>query len=170
MKLTNRERYVAVGAAGLVALFAFHQLAVRPALGRIETLERVIPERSRTVEKLRALSAEHRALQEELGRFSRAAGQSSGTGMLSQMEQIASDCRLASNIASMRPGTTRPAGTFAESSVEIRLEGVSIKQLVDFLRRVQSVQSPTVRSLQIRQSAKTPSLLDADVQLAALAP
>jgi len=88
--------------------------------------------------------------------------------MLSRMERIASDCLLARNITSMKPRTTRPAGTFSESTVEIRFEGVSIKQLVDFLRRVRAAQSPTVRSLEIRQSAKTPSLLDADVQLAAL--
>ena len=168
MRLTRRERYAAIGAAGVVVLFAFHQLAVRPALDRIETLERVIPGKSRTVEKLRALSGEYRVLQEQLGELNRAAGKSDGPGMLSQMEQIASDCMLAGNIASMKPGTTRPAGTFGESSVEIRFEGVSIKQLVDFLQRVRVAQSPTVRSLEIRQSAKTPSLLDADIQLAEL--
>jgi len=169
MKLTSRERYAAAGAAALVALVAFHQLAVRPAIERIETLERVMPEKTRAMERLRALSAEHRSLQKQLDDVGRAAGQSDAAGMLSQIEQIASDCRLAGNVASMKPGTTRPAGSFTESSLEIRLEGISIKQLVDFLQRVQAAESPAVRSLQVRQSPKTPSLLDADVQLAALA-
>jgi len=168
MRLTRRERYAAIGAALLVVLFAFHQLAVRAALDRIKTLERVIPGKSRTVEKLRALSDEYRTLQEQLNELNRSACQPDGPGMLSRMERIASDCLLARNITSMKPRTTRPAGTFSESTVEIRFEGVSIKQLVDFLRRVRAAQSPTVRSLEIRQSAKTPSLLDADVQLAAL--
>jgi len=170
MKLTSRERYAAVGAAALAALVAFHQLAVRPAAERIETLERVIPEKARALERLHALSAEHRALQKQLDEMRRNAGQFDGAGILSQMEQIASECQLAGNLTSMKPGTGRPGGSFTESSLEIRLEGVSIKQLVDFLQRVQSAEAPAVRSLRIRQSPKTPSLLDADVQLAALAP
>ena len=73
IRLTHRERWLVVGLTVFAAGWALFVLAARPAIDRIDTLSRVIPEKSRTLQELRAKTTQYLALQTGLDNLKRKA-------------------------------------------------------------------------------------------------
>ena len=170
MQLTRRERLAVFCAAAVIGILAVDQLAAEPALRRIETLQRVSTEKQLALGKLRARSAEYLELQEKLSEIrERIATRPGGGGMLSTLEQAGKDCGLTASIVYIKPSTAAINDTYTEAGVELKLEAVSLKQVTQFLRRVEaSGWFLGVKALHIRESAREPALLDAVILISSV--
>jgi len=102
--LTARERWFTIGTAVLVAAWISFAFVISPALERMETLKRVIPEKEKTLQQLRTRSAQYRALQAGLDGLERATDASNAPfELVTFLESVAADLRLHRNITAMKP-------------------------------------------------------------------
>jgi len=170
MQLRRRDKVVVLGGIGGLALLMVIQFGVRPALGQISTLRRVVRDKHEILAQMQAKTLEYRMLQAEVGRLgSTIAGQQEGRRILSTVEGIRKASGLPDNVLSLKPSTAPINAEYQQTIVEIRMEGVTLAQLITFLAQLDSLNLVGgVRSLDIRTAERSAGLLRAVIQLTTL--
>ena len=167
IRLTRREKLLAIALAIFAAgclLFAF---AIKPALARTKTLRRVISEKQDELGKLRATSNEYIFLRDSLDNVrAKVASQDKGFELLPFLESLIREHGLAKKVATMKQQIL-PLGTNqSETIVEVKLENLTLKQLVDFLRKVESSQPLAgTKSLYIKKNLTNTEMLDSVIEI-----
>jgi len=167
IRLTRRERILAIALAVLAGGWALFAIAVKPAIERTKTLRRVTGEKQDELEKLRARSNEYISLHNNLDKIrTRIASQEKGFELLPFLETLIRKQDLSQKVATMKQQVLKAGAGHSETIVEIRLENLTLKQLVDFLRNVESsnVLAKT-KSLYIKKDPTNPELLDSVVEI-----
>ena len=171
MRLSQREKQMVISGIALLVLFVLFQAVVKPAVGRLETLGRVVPDKQETLTQLHSKSEEYLALQQEIGHLrDRISSQRNDFAILSFLEDIEKECGLVKNVVGLKPATTTYANNlYVERSVEIKLENVSLQQITQFLLRIESDKASVgVKALHMRTAVKNSALLDATIQFTTL--
>ena len=167
IRLTPREKLLII-AVGICAVgWVVFTFAVKPALGRIETLSRVIPEKQQELRRLRARSDEYVFLRDSLDNLrTTVASQEKGFELLPFLESLTEQCGLSKKVATMKQQGAQLESSYYETIVEIKLENLTINQLVEFLWKVESsnVLAKT-KSLYIKKSPTNTDLLDSVVEI-----
>lgn len=165
MQLTKRERLLAAGLVLGVGVWALYGLALRPATERIQTLQRLLPEKQAQLRDLQAKSAQYVALRNEFAQTrARLADQEPNFELLPYLERMIEQHKLSKNVGRMEPDTVQSQPDYSETIVTIDLHDISLKQLVDFLTAVETTKSNVrVGTLNIRKNAKSDALLDSTV-------
>lgn len=173
VRLTNRELLVATGLAVLVTAWALFALVVRPAIERLETLNRVIPEKQSDLERLAADADEYVALRDSIGSLrAEMDSQDETFELLPFAESLVEECGLTENVLTMKPMRRQPSQletSYRETIVEIEMEKMTIGQLFDFLWKIESsdVLANTKR-LYIKKNSTDAGLLDSTVEISNL--
>ncbi|MCJ7729776.1 MAG: type II secretion system protein GspM [Sedimentisphaerales bacterium] len=170
MRLTSRERWLAGGLAALIAAVAFTAFCVAPAVERINTLNRVLPEKQKTLQDLSAKSREYLTLRAGLDNLEK---QSAPGGkefeLPAFLESMTNELGIAKKVAQMKRQMLQLDPKCSEVIVEVKLENVMLKQLVDFLLKTKSSSHfLQVKNLYIEKSRTDPALLDAVIQISTL--
>jgi len=165
--LTKRERTLALGLAAAVSVSALYVVVIRPTCYRIQTLERIIPEKQSELHTLEAKSVEYTAMRKGFEDFqAKAAAQDPNFQLLTYLEKLLEKHELTKNLVTMAPDAVRLQGDYSETVVKIELDGVSLKQLVGFLREIEASQiCAQVGSLHIRKNPTSDSLLDSAIEV-----
>ena len=170
MRLMRREIWLAAGLVALVVIWAIFAFGVSPALERIETLNRVIPEKQSELELLRAKTAEFVALRggiEDLR--TKIASQEQAFELLPFLDSLIAECGLTRNVVTMKPQTSQLGSNYRETVVEIKMESLTLRQLFDFLLKLQSSKVlATTKRLYIEKNLTDASLLDSQVEISNL--
>ena len=167
ISLTRREKLLALALvifAGGCLLFAF---AIKPALARTKTLRRVISEKQDELGKIRATSNEYIFLRDSLDNVrAKVASQDKGFELLPFLESLIREHGLAKKVATMKQQVL-PLGTNqSETVVEVRFENLTLKQLVDFLRKVESSKVlAKTKSLYIKKNLTNTEMLDSVIEI-----
>lgn len=165
--LTQREKLLSVSLmifAGLWALFVF---AIKPTFARIETLNRVISEKQNELQKLCARSKEYIFLRGSLADLhTKVASQEKSFELLPFLELLIQECGLTKQVATMKQRVLPLDPSYYETIVEIKLENLTLRQLVDFILKVESsdVLAKT-KSLYIKRNPADTDLLDSVVEI-----
>ena len=139
MRLMRREIWLATGLGALVVIWAIFAFGVSPALERMETLNRVIPEKLSELELLRAKTAEFVALRGGIeGLRTKIASQEQTFELLPFLDSLIAECGLTQNVVTMKPQTSQLGSNYRETVVEVKMEGLTLRQLFDFLLKLQS--------------------------------
>jgi type II secretory pathway component PulM len=172
MRLTYREHVLIAGGVVLMAGWALFAFGIRPALERIETLNRVIPEKESELERLRIDAREYVALREEMeGLHAKIASQEKTFELLPFIESLVQECGLAQNVLAIEPVASQPEGDYQEIVVEIEMENVTLRQLCDFLWKVRSSKVVTsAKRIYIKKNFANPDRLDSQVEIRNLKP
>ena len=170
MRWTPRERWLVVSLAILIGAWMLFTLGMRPAVERIETLNRVIPEKQRTLQQLRTKSTQYLALQTALQNLkSRANAEEKEFELLTFLESTTTDLRLAKKVTTMKQEVPQLDSNYTETVVEVKLENIILKQLVEFLLNIKSSNHLLrIKSLYIRKSGTNPNFLDSVIQVSTL--
>lgn len=170
MRLTHRERWFVVSVAILIAAWLIFALGIRPAVERIEVLNRVIPEKQRALQELRAKSVKYLALQAGLDSLKRQANVGEEEfELLAFLESITTELRLAKKVTTMKQEVLRLNSNYSETVVEVKLESVTLKQLVEFLVRIKSSNHILrIKSLYTKKNTSSPDLLHTVIQISTL--
>ncbi|HUW19182.1 MAG TPA: type II secretion system protein GspM [Sedimentisphaerales bacterium] len=170
MRLTRRERWLVFGLGAFITAWALYVLAVRPAVERIETLNRVIPEKQKQLQELRVKSAGYLAMRARLDSLKKeAASMEKGFELLSFLESVTKEHDLAKNVATMKQQVLQLDSQCSETIVEVKLENVTLKQLIEFLLETKSPRRfLRIKSLYAQKNSTNPNLLDAVIQISAL--
>jgi len=167
IRLTRREKLLAlvlvIFAAGCL-LFAF---AIKPALARTKTLRRVISEKQDELEKLRATSKEYVVLRDRLENVrAKVASQDKEFELLPFTESLIREHGLENKVAAMNQQILDLGQSHSQTIVEIKLENLTLKQLVDFLRKIESSQAlAKIKSLYIKKNMINTEMLDSVIEI-----
>ncbi len=165
--LTKRERMLALSLAAGTSLLALYAMVIRPTEQRIQTLERLIPEKQSELHALEAKSVEYIALCKGFEDFrAKAASQDPNFQLLPYLETLLDKHGLAKNVVNMAPDTLQLQSDYAETVVKIDLDGVSLKQLVAFLKEIETAKvCAQIGSLHIRKNPTSEALLDSTIEI-----
>jgi len=155
----KERRILFLGGVG-VALILFFGVVVFPLSRQRGEIEQRIEKKREELKEMMVLS--HRI--DDSGPASAARGEvPSGFSILSYLEGLADQSRIREKIEYMKPGSSDAKGKGKELSVEVKLKGVSIDELVDYLFRIeQGGQRPLlVRRMMVRSRFSNPRELDA---------
>jgi len=170
MRLTHRERRLIVGLVVVVGAWVLFALGIRPAIERIATLNRAIPEKQRVLEELRTKNAEYLALRASLDSYKeKAASAEKGFELLTFLESITTELRLAKKVAKMKQEVSQLDSNYCETIVVIELESLTLKQLVEFLLKNKSSDHLSrIKSLYAKKNTTNPNLIDTVIQISTL--
>jgi predicted nuclease of restriction endonuclease-like (RecB) superfamily len=170
MRLTRRERSLAVGLIVLVICWVLFVFGIRPAAERIETLNRVIPEKQKELEELRTKSTQYLTLQAGLDDYKRkAASEEKGFELLSFLESINDQLHLAEKVVAMKQQVIQLDSSYCEIIVETEMENLTLKQLMDFLLKIKSSNHLLqIKSLYTKKNTANTNLLDSVIQVSTL--
>lgn len=172
MNLTKREKQIiAAGAVLLMLIVAFH-FFVRPAIRRVRTLRRVLSDKRQVLGELRAKSQEYNAISRELEKIRLEMGrQPEERKILSYVERVQKDCGLMQKALSMKPSTMMVNDVYEETTIEIKLQSITLEQLIQFLLKIESSELTIgIRTLDIKRGVRDSRLLDTTVKLVSLSP
>jgi type II secretory pathway component PulM len=155
------------GLAIFIASWSLFTVAVKPALARIETLDRVIPENQQELEKVRAISEKYILLSSRLDNLhTNIASQKETIELLPFLESLIDECGLARNLETMKRDVLQIDSNYSETIVEVRLESLSLGELVDFLHKVKSSQvRARIKSIYIKRNMANKNLIDSVVEI-----
>jgi len=169
--LTHRKYWLIAGLIAVVAWTSF-AFAIRPAIERINTLNRVIPEKQRTLENLQLSSVQYLALRAGLDDLKRrAASEEKDFELLTFLEAITSQLHLAKKVIVMKQEVLQLNSDYSEIIVETELENLTYEQLIEFLFRIKSSNHLLwIKSLYAQKNMSNPELLDTTIQISTLKP
>lgn len=165
--LSQRERLaIGIGAVVIVAALLFVGV-VDPLLERQEVLERQAARKQREIREVATLGAEYAALRARLTTLeNRLPPPETQFSLVAFVEDAAAQARVRERIVGMQPQPPAVMQSYQETSVDLRLDGVSLTDLLALL--VELEQAPydvQVRHLQIKPKYDAPSLLDANLRV-----
>jgi hypothetical protein len=170
MRLTHRERWLVVGLIFLAVVWALFIFGIGPAAERIETLNRVIPEKQRELGVIRKKSTRYLALRAGWDDYKRkAASEEKGFELLPFLESLNDQLHLAEKVTAMKQEVLQIDSNYYQIIVETELQNMTFKQLMELLLKIKS--SPhhlQIKSLYAQKNAANPNMLNTVIQISTL--
>ena len=161
--LNPRERIGVILAVAAVVIFAVIQWAVIPFYQNRDGLFRSIASKKAALEEMVKLQAEYSAVNREAAvAKARFAKRDKAFTLFSFLDQQSGAVGIKQNVAYMKPSSP-PAkeGELQKSRVEMKLQSINLKQLTDFLHRVETSENQVfVRKMALTLAGKKEKLID----------
>ena len=173
MRLTRREKHLSFTAAAFIAAWAIYALLAAPALARIKTLQRVIPENTAALRDLKTKSDEYLALRERFNTVQQQiAEQSEDFNLMAFLEKLTEQCQLTDHVLSMKQQSQQLDELYMENTVIIEFQDITFERLViDLLAGLDSAPAPLrIKTLDITRSPSSKSLVNASIHISNLCP
>ncbi|MBN1844713.1 MAG: type II secretion system protein M [Sedimentisphaerales bacterium] len=154
MRLTRREKRLLAASVLVAAVWLSYAAWLRPARQRLETLDRVIPQKQQALLELTSLTQEYVHLQQQAAqaRIKRQSAPEDFT-LLGYLEAVARQCQVYPvSMEAQQPG---PQEDSSETVVIMEFEEIAMDQLVGFLARVRS-EAPVWLPLQYLHISRNP--------------
>ena len=161
-RLEPRERFFLLGGIVFICGFLIFQGVISPFLDARQKLERSLLQKKNDMLEMEILKGDYQELRLRQGEITRMIDQRSPNfSLFSFLEQQANAVRVKNRVTYMKPSTAELEDGFQESAVEMKMEQITLKQLVDFLTRVESLeQVVVVKRLAVQKNKKEADLLD----------
>lgn len=151
-----------------IGVFVLFKAVVFPFADKMERLERGVRAKEQGLKDIARLSAEYQSYQKgSRGIQQVLAKRPKGFTLFSFLERAAGEAQIKDNIKYMKPSvSSQTSGPYKESMVEMKLEGVTLKQLVDYFYRIESPENVvSIKRLSIKELKKESGYLEAIVQV-----
>ena len=170
IRLTQRERWMAGIVGVFILAYGFYALAIGPAIERIRTLERVIPEKRQELEEIKAKSEHCLTLQNKLKDLrQRVAIDGQRFEPLAYLESLTKKKGLTEKVASMKQDTSQLDSDYSQTIVELKFQDITLQQLIDLLLAVKSSNHALwIKSLYAKKDVADPGKLEAVIQVSTL--
>ncbi len=170
-RLTSRERVFLLGGGAVSLLLVVTVAVVLPLMDRWEILRRTIGREERAIAEIATLRGDFLRLRQQVREAEAQVAPGRGEpSILSYLEDLAATHGVRRNIAHMRPQANALDAQYSETVVEVRLEEMTLAQVVDFLAAIEQSPRPIrVKRLQLRTRFAEPRLMDMVVHVASYA-
>jgi general secretion pathway protein M len=167
MKLGKREKYLVWLGAGSIAVFFLFQFIIFPFFDDRDRTRRGVRAKEEGLKEIMMMSAEYQALKKgSQGIQNILARRKSNFTLFSFLESAAGDAEVKAHIKYMKPSDSQDAGPYKESMVEMKLEGITLKQLVGYLYRIESPENAiSVKRISVKESKGASGYMDAVLQV-----
>jgi general secretion pathway protein M len=166
-KLEKREKRVVMAGAIFLVCFALFHFTVSPLLQARQQTQKALIQKKEDIKKIRQLQEEYRHRQNQAVNIqNRLQKRSPSFTLFSFIEERATKAKVKQQINSMTPSTSEGDGPLQESRVDLKLEKISLAQLVDFLQQVESTDDVVaIKRISIQENSKEEGLLDVVMQI-----
>jgi general secretion pathway protein M len=167
MKLARREKYFVSGAAVFVGVFLLLELLVFPLSERMRRVQRGVEAKEDALKEIKVLSSEYQGYRRgSQGLRQALANRKGGFTLFSFLETAAGDAGVKAYIKYMKPSTSSGPGSYKESLVEMKLEAISLSQLVDYLHKIEAPENLVmVKRISIKETKGKSGYLDTILQV-----
>ncbi len=168
-QLNQRERIFVFAGGFAIVLVLLYFAIVAPYQSALNRLDRQITVRSGQLQEVKVLQTQYLALQQQMSRMERLLGQRQNFSALTFVENLVERTAGRENLLSMRPQSPEVRNEFTVDAVEIKLERLTLRELLEFLLGIEEAATPMqVRNLYLKQRFDDRSLLDATMTVTAL--
>ena len=159
--LQRREQLLVVGAGVLVLVVVLFTFVVDPILARGVNLDRRLAVAGRQLAELQTLRGDYQRQKQIIDRIdAQLRRQKKNFAIFSHLEQVAGQTGIQDKIQSMNTVASPPNTVYKEDSVEVRMEGVTLTQLTQYLHQVaRSPQVLRIKRLQVKPTRENRQLL-----------
>ena len=170
MRLARREKYLVMLAGCILFLLAVFHFLILPFFEEKERLSEGVKSMESTLEEIVMKSAEYKALKKnDQGLQDALAKRDKGVTLFSFLEGEADKAEVKGHIKYMKPSVSQGTGPYKESTVEMKLEQITLKQLVGYLYRIESPKDViSIKRISIKENKKESGYLDAILQVLTL--
>ena len=167
MQLAKREKYFIAAAVTVIVVALVIELVVAPFWGRKERLQDNLAVKQNNLREMSALRQEYLALQQDSNTITqRLARRPKNFTLFSFLEQTAGEAGIKKNIKYMKPSDSTSKGPFKESLVEMKLERITLGQMVGYLKLIESPDKlVSIKRISIQSNTKETNYLDAILQV-----
>jgi len=155
-------------AAGFIGIFLIFQFGVFPLVDKRERLQRALVTKTRTVTEIQTLAAEFTNIKKQSDSTrKRIAKEKTGFTLFSFLDRVAGQTKLKDRIAYMKPSTTTPKNSpFKISTVEMKLQAITLEQLVAYLYKVETSENAVhIKRISLVKAGKNKSLITAIMEI-----
>jgi type II secretory pathway component PulM len=165
-KLDKRERLLVKVAATIIGVFGAYNLIYLPITYYQEGLEEEIAARQRDLTEVRQMTVVYRQVKTELATLEKNTAPPGKDFSLSSVVSTALNGAVENDkIAGISTMANKPiSDQFTQYSIDLKLDAVSLKQLVDSLYQIKSIKVPVVvSSVVIRKHGQDPHAYDVEM-------
>ena len=161
-RLEKREKIVIAAGGLFVFCFALYLTVMSPYFEAKGKLERSLQRKQNDLVEAAILQKEYQQLKDlQGGLATRVAQRTPQFSLFSFIENMAAVVRVKNRVTYMKPSATELDDGFTESAVEMKIEEVTLAQLVDFLSKIESLENVVIiKRIAIQKNKKTSDLLD----------
>ncbi len=138
--LNKRQKYAVYAASCLIAFFILIQVIISPIINKGERLTRMLQAKTKILEEMRILQSEYGIIGEK-ARLSkkRFEARKKDFTLFSFLDRLADKSGIKNHITYMKPSTSaREKSGYKVSKVEMKLQGITLKQLTSYLHGVET--------------------------------
>ncbi len=165
--LEKREKITIFIGACFILCFLILQFAITPYFDARKKLENSIAKKKSDLIELQTLQQEYRTLKAEAGGIKeQLQKRAANFSLFSFLDSQATEAEIKDLISYMKPATSEGDGDLLESSVEMKLQRISLEKLVAYLERVESPENVvSIERISIQESSKENSGLEVILQI-----
>lgn len=163
MKLESRDKKVLIFGGAAVAAILLYVFVLSPLSADLSRKRDLIPKKERDLVEMRALKDQYLDLQQRL-KQAQAAAAARGP-LLTEMESLTKRANLSGKVVSLKPQAGVQTDTFKESIVEVRLENITLYDVVNYVFLLEK-SSFRVKKLYFKPRFDNPKLLNATILVA----
>jgi general secretion pathway protein M len=167
MRLARRERYLVSVAACCIAIFLVFQFLIFPFFENRRRIQRGLKAKEKGLEEIVKLRADYQTYYKGSQGIQQAlTKRKEGFTLFSFLEKAAGEAEVKARIKYMKPSTSSGTGPYKESMVEMKLEAITLPQLVGYLYRIESPDDlVNIKRISISENKKEQGYLDAILQV-----
>ncbi len=163
-----RERLFIGGAGAALLIFLLFKLAMDPMLKRSADLDRQIVTAQRQLSELRTMQEEYLRQKSVVDSINGQLKKQQNFAIFSRLEELAGQTGIRNKILHMKPTVSTPSEMYNEESVEVKMEGVTLEQLVRYLHQVESSpQLLKIKRLEVKPRIDNRQILTATFRVSA---
>ena len=163
-----RERLFLGGAGAMLVLFLIFQSAINPLFKHSADLDRQIVTARRQLAELRTMQQEYQRQKTVVDNINSQLKRQKNFAIFSRLEEFAGQTGIRNKILYMKPTVSTPSEVYNEESVEIKMEGVTLEQLVRYLHQIEnSPQLLKIKRLEIKPRFDNRQILTATFRVSA---
>jgi general secretion pathway protein M len=167
-QLQPRERLFLGGGAAVLVLFLFFKVAIDPLFKHSADLDRQIVSARRQLAELRTMQQEYQRQKSVVDTINNQLKKQQNFAIFSRLEEFAGQTGIRNKILYMKPTVSTPSEVYNEESVEIKMEGVTLDQLVRYLHQIEnSPQLLKIKRLEIKPRFDSRQILTATFRVSA---
>ncbi len=168
-QLNQRERIFVIVGGVTLALILLYIAILMPYRNAMTRLDAQIAVRNQQIQEVHKLRAQYLALQQEVARTERLLDSRRDFSALTFIENLVESTAGRENLLSMRPQAPVTRNQVTTEAVEIKLEKMTLRQILELLWSVEKATAPMqVSNLYLKQRFDDRSQLDASMTVTAL--
>ncbi len=167
--LTKREKTLAFVTTGIILVWTVFMFVVNPAVERIKTLSRVVPQKNKELALLKKKSAEYLKLKAQIDRARNQAETTENLNPLTFLEQTTTQLGFNQNVKNLKKSTVASSSDFTEVIIELEIEKITLNQLLDLLLQIKKTDSMLfTKNLFIQKNTADSNYLDVNMQISTI--